>query len=230
MSATPPTNTKRVKVWDLPLRLFHWLLLVAVSTAFYAIWTDNIELHAKAGYCVAILLIFRIIWGFIGGKHARFASFIKGPSAIAAYLAKAKSGKHDPSDTGHNPLGALSVIALLGALLIQVVTGLFNHNDDAIPEFAAPLYRFVSNALAGDLAEIHEAMQVVILTLIGLHVAAILFYRFFKRDNLVKPMITGSKDIPAEAATPDAEGGNALLGLVALAIGVAIMWYITTQL
>ncbi len=221
------TTTKSVRVWDLPLRLFHWLLLAAVVTAFVAIQTNNIELHAKAGYAVLALLIFRIVWGFVGGTHARFCNFIKGPAAIKAYLANAKAGKHDPSQTGHNALGALSVVGLIGVLLLQVTTGLFNHSDDFF--FDAPLYKFVNSAMAGNLAEVHETLPGLILALIGLHIAAILFYRFVKRDNLVKPMITGSKDIPAEAATADAKGGNPLLGAVVLAIAMAIVWYITTQ-
>lgn len=228
MSSTPSQQaTRRVRVWDLPLRLFHWLLLAAVVTAFVAIKTDNIELHARAGYCVLALLIFRIIWGFIGGTHARFLNFVKGPRAVLAYLAKARTN-HDPAATGHNALGALSVLGLIGVLLLQTITGLFNFSDSFF--FEGPLYKFISSNTYGIVAEVHETMEFVILALVGLHIAAILFYRFVKRDNLVKPMITGSKDIPADATTPDAQGGNALLGLVALAIGLAVIWYITTKL
>ncbi|GAA5157529.1 cytochrome b/b6 domain-containing protein [Viridibacterium curvum] len=216
--------TRRVRVWDLPLRFFHWLLLAAVATAFYAIKTDNIELHAKAGYCVLALLIFRIIWGFIGGSNARFLNFIKGPGAILAYL----RGKTDPNATGHNPLGALSVLGLLGVLLVQSITGLFNHSDDYF--FDGPLYNKIGSELFGQLNEVHEILEVVILALIGLHIAAILFYRFVKRDNLVKPMITGSKDVPADATTPDATGGRWWLGLIALAVGLGVIWYITAGL
>ncbi|MFT3736348.1 MAG: cytochrome b/b6 domain-containing protein [Rhodocyclaceae bacterium] len=216
--------TRRVRVWDLPLRLFHWLLLAGVATAFYAVKTGNIELHAKAGYCVLALLIFRLIWGFIGGSNARFFNFIKGPGAILSYL----RGKTKPHATGHNPLGALSVLGLLGVLLLQSITGLFNHSDDYF--FDGPLFNKISGELFGKLNGIHDAMEYVILGLIGLHILAILFYRLVKRDKLIKPMITGSKDVPADAATQDATGGSWWLGLIALAIGLGAIWYITAGL
>jgi cytochrome b len=223
--STPNTGpTKKIKVWDLPLRLFHWLLLVAVVTAYVAVKTDNIEIHAKAGYCILALLIFRIVWGFIGGTHSRFLNFIKGPGSILDYLRR----PHDAGRVGHNPLGALSVLGLLGVLLVQAITGLFNHSDDFF--FDGPLYKFISTEVFGKIADVHDAMEYVILALIGLHIVAILFYRFVKQDHLVKPMITGNKEIPADSSTPDAQGGSVWLGLIALAIGLGVIWYLTAGL
>lgn len=199
--------TRRVRIWDLPLRLFHWLLLAAVVVAFLTIWMHgSMDVHMYAGYTVLALVLFRIVWGFVGGEHARFTSFIKGPSAIKAYFSNPAS-----TGPGHNPLGALSVVGLLLVLLIQSVSGLFNFDDELD---TGPLRKLISDGLADVLHELHEANQTILLGLIGLHLAAILFYRFVKRDNLIKPMITGSKEVPAVSAAQDAKGGNAILGIV----------------
>ncbi len=227
----PSKNTgpiKKVKVWDLPLRLFHWLLLIAVAAAFITIWAKSERnLHMISGYIVLALLLFRLIWGFIGGYHARFFNFVKGPSGVLSYLGTLRSGMHDPTKTGHNALGALSVLTLLLSLLFQAVSGLFNHDDDLNE---GPLRKFVSDSLADKIHDAHAINQWIILGLIALHVAAILFYRFVKKDDLVTPMITGSKGLPADASTKDAPGGNTLLGAIVLAVAAGIVWYIVTKL
>jgi cytochrome b len=228
MSTENTGPTKKIKVWDLPLRLFHWLLLIAVSAAFITIWAKSERnLHMLAGYSVLALLVFRIVWGFIGGYHARFFNFVKGPAGVLSYLATLRAGMHDPTRTGHNALGALSVLALLLSLLFQAVSGLFNHDDDMNE---GPLRKLVSDSLADKLHSAHEINQWIILGLIALHILAILFYRFVKKDDLISPMITGSKVLPAEASTPDARGGNVLLGAIVLAIAAGIVWYIVTKL
>jgi len=227
----PSKNTgpiKKVKVWDLPLRLFHWLLLIAVAAAFITIWAKSERnLHMISGYIVLALLVFRLIWGFIGGYHARFFNFVKGPSGVLSYLGTLRSGMHDPTRTGHNALGALSVLALLLSLLFQAVSGLFNHDDDLNE---GPLRKFVSDNLADKIHDAHAINQWIILGLIALHVAAILFYRFVKKDDLITPMITGSKGLPADASTKDAPGGNVLLGAIVLAVAAGIVWYVVTKL
>jgi cytochrome b len=186
---------KIIRVWDLPIRLFHWLLVVCIAGSFVTInlGDEFIQWHAYFGYSILTLLIFRIIWGFVGSTHARFISFIPRKQAIFDYL-RGRS----PHVLGHNPIGALSVFALLFVLSIQVFTGLFV--DDEV-SFQGPLANYVSGSISSFLSEIHEGNQVVILTLIAIHIAAILFYKKFKGEDLIKPMISGDKEIdPSEEA------------------------------
>jgi len=220
------TPTRRIRVWDLPLRLFHWFLLICVSGAILSIEVfDNIDWHLRFGLAVLALLIFRVIWGFVGSRHARFLEFVRGPGAILAYLRKMKSG--EGVTVGHNPVGALSVVALLLVLCVQAGSGLFL-TDEIL--FEAPLFKYVSGQTASLLAELHETNAALIFTLVGLHLAAILFYRFVKRDNLVTPMITGSKEVPTSLPETSAEGGSAWLGLVIFGLAAALVWYVATRL
>ena len=186
---------KIIRVWDLPIRLFHWLLVVCIAGSFVTInlGDEFIQWHAYFGYSILTLLIFRIIWGFVGSTHARFASFLPTKKAIFDYL----SGS-SPRVLGHNPVGAISVFALIFVLCVQVFTGLFV--DDEV-SFQGPLAKYVSDSISSLLSEIHEGNQVVILTLIAIHIAAIIFYKKFKGEDLIKPMISGDKEIdPSEEA------------------------------
>jgi cytochrome b len=154
---------------------------------------EFIQWHAYFGYSILTLLIFRIIWGFVGSTHARFASFLPTKKAIFDYL----SGS-SPRVLGHNPIGAISVFALIFVLCVQVLTGLFV--DDEV-SFQGPLAKYVSGSISSFLSEIHEGNQVVIYTLIAIHIAAIWYYKKFKGENLIKPMISGDKEIdPSEEA------------------------------
>lgn len=179
----------KVLVWDLPTRLFHWLLvaLVAFQWASAEGLVSDMDTHAFMGYALLTLLLFRLLWGFFGSETARFSHFIKGPKAILAYL-KAPP----PFHIGHNPLGALSVIALLTVLLVQAITGLFS-TDDILTEGA--LAHLISDDGRSLATEIHEVNFNILLALIALHITAILFYRFAKGHNLVKPMITGTMEV-----------------------------------
>ena len=186
---------KIVRVWDLPIRLFHWLLVVCIVGSFVTInlGDEFIQWHAYFGYSILTLLIFRIVWGFVGSTHARFISFLPAKKAIFDYL----SGS-SPRVLGHNPIGAISVFALLFVLSIQVFTGLFVDDEVA---FQGPLAKYVSGSISSFLSQIHEGNQVVILTLIAIHIAAIIFYKKFKGEDLITPMISGDKEIdPSEEA------------------------------
>ena len=186
---------KIIRVWDLPIRLFHWLLVVCIVGSFVTInlGDEFIQWHAYFGYSILTLLIFRIVWGFVGSTHARFASFLPTKKAIFDYL----SGS-SPRVLGHNPIGAISVFALIFVLCVQVLTGLFV--DDEV-SFQGPLAKYVSGSISSFLSEIHEGNQVVIYTLIAIHIAAIWYYKKFKGENLIKPMISGDKEIdPSEEA------------------------------
>ena len=186
---------KIIRVWDLPIRVFHWLLVLCISGSLISInlGGNAIQWHAYFGYCILTLLIFRVVWGFVGSTHARFTSFLPTKESLIQYL----QGK-SPKVLGHNPLGALSVFALLFVLCVQVFTGLFV--DDEIA-FQGPLAKYVPGWVSSFLSEIHEGNQVVIFTLIAIHLSAIWFYKKFRGENLIKPMISGDKEIdPSEEA------------------------------
>jgi cytochrome b len=189
-----PENIERVKLWDPALRLFHWALVVCVVTGWMLgrFGPNIMTLHFYAGYVVIGLLAFRILWGFVGSRPARFRHFLFGPKKTLAYVVTLP--KRRPSYwPGHNPVGALSVFALLGVLILQVGTGLFIDADDFIN--TGPLVDWVSYDTARAAAGLHYRLSLLLLALIVLHLGAILFYRFWKRENLVKPMVTGWKEV-----------------------------------
>ena len=224
------SKLRKIRLWDLPLRLFHWSLLLLVSGAIASAEladtiTGAMDWHPRFGYAILALLVFRLIWGFVGSTHARFANFVRGPAAIIDYLKHMKDAK-GPS-IGHNPLGALSVLALLAILLFQAISGLFLNDEDFSLE--GPLFKHVSGAVSHAFRELHEANAAIIFTLIGLHITAILFYRFIKRDNLVTPMLTGNKEIPVEQPEASASGGSAWLGLLIFGIAASAVWFLVTQ-
>lgn len=189
---------KPVPVWDLPVRLFHWSLVILMITLWLtsqAKWFYNIDVHFYCGYAVLALLLFRLLWGFVGSKHARFNDFVCGIRATFTYAHSLVKGQSIHC-IGHNPLGSWSVILLLMALLVEAVTGLFA-TDDIITD--GPLRGWVVYETSRLLTTIHRVnFNWVLVTLIILHVSAILFYRIVKRENLVLPMITGHKWLPVE--------------------------------
>jgi cytochrome b len=210
-------NGKRVRVWDLPVRIFHWSMVAVVAGAiFTGLNGGNMMIHhQRLGVILVGLIAFRLTWGLLGSTTARFTSFIRGPSAVAAYLRGQWQG------IGHNPLGALSVVALLGVFGFQAVSGLFADDDIA---FTGPLRSLVDAATAATITELHRGMLWWLAALVGLHVAAILFYVHVKKDNLVKPMITGWKEADREVDTAGIRGGSWPAFVVALAVGLAAAW------
>ena len=156
------------------------------------------QYHALSGYAILALLLFRVMWGFIGGRPSRFVSFVRGPAAVRGYAASLLRRDHPPC-LGHNPLGGWSVIAMLLTLFLQVGTGLFA-NDNILTQ--GPLYGWVSNQTSNWLTRIHKFNQQIIVFLVIVHVSAILFYLFFKGDNLLRPMITGTKQWAGNFAEP----------------------------
>lgn len=210
-------DTTRVKVWDLPIRLFHWTLVVLVSVAWVSGQWGKLDLHMLLGTWIVALLLFRWVWGLVGTSTARFTQFVRGPGAILAYLAAARSGT--VRSIGHNPLGALSVLALLGLLTVQAVTGLFT-SDDIFSE--GPLAHLVSGKLVSQLSTIHRIGGKVLLALVAVHLAAVIFYTLVKKDDLVPAMITGLKKVPK--GIEGNSGTHPLLGLIVLAGSAAIVW------
>ncbi len=215
-------STGPVRVWDLPTRLFHWSLVALVVTSFVTIKVGGnwVQWHFYSGYAILTLILFRLVWGFIGGRYARFGSFLFGPSAVLATL---KDSPAAPRTLGHNPLGALSVFALLLFTGLQAAGGLFA-NDDIASE--GPLVKFISKALSDRLTSLHHLNEKIILALVVLHVAAIVFYLWRKRQNLVRPMLTGDKPQgnPAEASRDDT--GLRVRAAVVFAVCAAVVWYV----
>jgi cytochrome b len=206
----PESPPRSVLIWDVPTRLFHWLLVIFVIFSYVTgnIGGNAMQYHEWSGFTILALLLFRLVWGFVGSRESRFMTFVRGPSAVVRYattLLRSDSTHY----LGHNPLGGWSIIALLFTLLIQAGTGLFA-NDDIVTE--GPLFDWVSKATSDWLTRVHKLNQQVIITLVCVHVLAVLFYFFYKRDNLVKPMITGVKQW--SGAEPLPATGRTLIALV----------------
>lgn len=201
-SAPTASATRPVRVWDLPTRAFHWLLAVAVLAQIVTghIGGNAMPWHFRVGYCVFALIGFRLVWGLVGGHWSRFASFVRGPGTVWRYL----RGDHRADDhfhVGHNPLGTGSVLAMLALLAAQVATGLVA--DDEITN-VGPLNKFVSGAVASSATAWHKgAGQVLITTLVVLHIGAIVWYRWRKKQDLVRAMITGDKELAADVPASD---------------------------
>ena len=207
---------KSISLWDLPTRLFHWLLVLCVTGSLVSVNLGGTWMvwHERCGLAVIGLLSFRLAWGIVGSTHARFQEFVPGPAAISAYL------KGEWQGLGHNPLGALSVFAMLGLLGFQAVTGLFA--TDAIA-FNGPLYRAVSSSWNDTITSWHKLTEWFIYGLIGLHIASVLFYTLVKKDNLIAPMITGRKNVSAEVAS-ERKGGGWIALIVALVVAGIAIW------
>lgn len=223
MKPTDVQADRTVRVWDLPTRLFHWLLALAVIALIVTgqIGGNAIEWHARMGVAVGALLVFRLAWGLVGGRWSRFASFLYGPATLLRYL---RGQSPETAHPGHNPLGALSVFALLGVLAAQVGSGLVI--DDEIA-FTGPLYRFVESSTAALAASWHREWGTTLLFgLLGLHIVAILFHAHVKKNNLVRPMITGDKVLPAD--TPASRDGpaNRLAALLLAAACAGLAWWV----
>ncbi|MDZ7592734.1 MAG: cytochrome b/b6 domain-containing protein [Rubrivivax sp.] len=212
----PDPHLQPVRVWDLPTRLFHWVLAITVAGSVFSakIGGNAMVWHFRFGYVVFTLLGFRLLWGLIGGHWSRFASFLYSPRTVFRYL-RGELRPGENLDVGHNPLGSLSVLALLSVLAVQVGTGLVA--DDEIANLG-PLNRFVSSATGLAATGWHKQWgQWMILGLVVLHVAAIFFYLLRRKTNLVRPMVSGDKPVPP--GTPASADG---LPQRLLALGVLV--------
>jgi cytochrome b len=209
-------------IWDLPVRIFHWLLVVLIAGAWYTVKiSGNMDQHMLIGKSILALLIFRILWGFFGTRYARFGSFLYKPGEILSY-ARTVFDRKGGDYAGHNPTGSLAVFAMLALVGVQVVTGLFATDADEYVQ--GPLNGLVSSATAYSLTDIHYANINFLLALIGLHVVAILFYLLFKRENLISPMISGEKADPGDNLKPVSGSKLGLaIGLMVAAAAVVLL-------
>ena len=191
-----PADAVKVRVWDRPLRLFHWGLVLCLAGSWITAEQGIMEWHERFGLTALALVVFRLIWGFVGGEFARFSSFLRGPGSIIAYVRDTLGGRH-PEYAGHNPLGALAVVALLFLVGVQAGLGLFS-NDDILYE--GPLYHLVGSSLSGTLTGFHHQVFNVLLIAVIVHVATVIIYLIFLRDDLLLPMFTGVKRMAPDDA------------------------------
>jgi cytochrome b len=219
--------TDKRMVWDLPLRLFHWLLVLSLLASYLTAkggfeWT---QIHFYLGYWTLGLISFRILWGFVGPKHARFSSFIPSPKRLFSYLRTV--GKRDAAPAvGHNPLGGLVVLVMILMVAAQAVSGLFVTDDIA---WAGPYNPSVSAELAGNLTWFHHLNFDVLIWLMALHVLAIVFYAVYKRQNLVGPMFTGRKSSQIVAEHEAISSSRLITAVVLAAICAgAVYWLISS--
>lgn len=209
-------------VWDLPLRLFHWLLTLSILASYLTAepGSTTMQWHFYIGYWTLGLILFRVLWGFFGPKHARFSNFVPGPQRLFAYLAKFFRRDSVPT-VGHNPLGGLAVLVLMLMVTVQAASGLFI-SDDIV--WSGPWNPAVSGDTADLLASIHHQNFDILLWVIGLHVLTIGFYHFYKRQRLLVPMLTGYKPaqvVPAEEAI---ESSQLLKALVIALVSAAAVY------
>ncbi len=217
-TSTPRT---RVRVWDVPVRLFHWIQLALFVSLFITaeVLDDKIELHATLGLALLALVLFRLLWGFAGSSYARFSQFLTGPGTVISYL------KQKPFVAGHNPLGGWMVVTLLALMLTQAILGLFA-NDDIM--FDGPLAYLVSKETSDLLTELHEFVFHLILPLAGLHVAAVIWHKLRHGENLIPAMFTGYKELPPGTQVQDAKSGGLLRAAVLLAFSAGIVYVLAT--
>jgi cytochrome b len=187
-----------MRIWDLPTRLFHWVLAVLIFVAWFSAWRDWMEVHVVCGLTVLTLLLFRLIWGFVGSDTARFTHFLRSPMAALRHLRRVVRREPD-TEAGHNAAGGYMVVVLLALLFVQVGTGLCS-NDDIMVE--GPLAEFIGKDRSDWLTHIHHLNFTLIEIAIALHVLAIIGYRVMKGHNLLLPMITGKKRLPGATRQP----------------------------
>ena len=212
----------RVRVWDLPTRIFHWSLaaLLVFSFATGKIGGTWMDWHLKSGYCILALLVFRLAWGFLGSRTARFAGFLRGPRAALEFARATLGGRH-PVTVGHNPLGGWMVLLMLAALAVQAITGLFA--DDEIST-QGPLAAKVSNALVSRMTALHYYFGWVVVALVALHVAAVAVYQWAWKVDLLGPMMHGWKTVPPELRAPEPAGASGRLAGILLAIAAFVVY------
>ena len=218
---------RKIRIWDLPTRIFHWALAAGVigSVVTAKIGGNAMEWHFRFGYLILTLLVFRFVWGLVGGHWSRFARFIYSPATLLRYL-RGHARPEEHLDVGHSPLGAGSVFALLAILTLQVGTGLFA--DDEIAN-AGPLVRFVSSATSSLASGWHKNFgQWLIIALLVLHLGAIAFYRFRRGRDLVRPMLTGDKMLAGKVPASADGAGHRGMALMLIALCAALVGWLVS--
>jgi len=218
-----------VRTWDLPVRIFHWLLVALFAAQLYSGKTGGNAMtwHLYGGYAVLTLVLFRVLWGFVGGSHARFADFVAGPAA-ATRFAKQLFSPAPAHFVGHNPLGGWTVLAFLASFAVQAGTGLFA-NDDIATE--GPLAALISKEVSDRLTSVHKWNLKLLLGLVALHLAAVLYHRFAKKEDLIRAMFTGVKHVPepVAAARGDVRHASLWAAVILFAAAGAVVFLIVKR-
>lgn len=215
---TNPAPGRLVRIWDRPTRVFHWVLVVLFVVCYVSGDRGRFDIHILAGQALLILVVARIIWGFVGSDTARFRRFLRPPGEIMAHI-RSLGERRPGHDTGHNPLGGLSVVLMLAVLVIHTGSGLFAVDVDGWNE--GPLSHIVSYEAARSASGVHAVTVDILLVLVALHVAAVGFHWLYKRDNLVLPMVTGRKHLPPGCDVPRLAPD--LVALVTLAVAASVV-------
>ncbi|WP_035558580.1 MULTISPECIES: cytochrome b/b6 domain-containing protein [Burkholderiaceae] len=224
LSAAQQSAHRAVLVWDLPVRLFHWSVVVLVVAAYVTIRLNWMDWHVRIGETLLALVLFRLLWGCFGSETARFRSFLASPVAALQHLRHVL--RRDPDvQVGHNPAGAWMVLLLLALLLTETLTGLYVYNDVAD---VGPLSEWMPAPIANAISTLHAVVWDVLLIAVVLHVTAILLYAAAKGHNLLRPMLTGRKSLPADVQAP--RTASAALALLLLAIAAAVVVALATYL
>ena len=224
------TTDKKIRVWDLPVRLFHWTLVVLLAVSYFTgrAGGDWMKFHFWSGYAILTLLLFRIAWGFIGSSTARFSHFVKGPVACSLYLRDLLLGRRT-YEVGHNPVGGAMVMVLIFAVLAQVVAGLFSADTDT-GTVTGPLATLVADKWIDRFTHFHAFWVNVLLILVGLHVLAAVVYLVWKRKNLIGAMFTGRKPLDDVVApgkpAPALSFVSGRTALSLLIVAAAIVYFI----
>jgi cytochrome b len=214
-----------MRIWDSPTRLFHWALVVLLVTCYVAIRFNNMDLHMWSGYAVATLVLWRITWGLVGSDTARFAQFLKSPLAGLRHLLH--FGRREPdTQVGHNEAGGWMVLAMLLIISVQVASGLFANDEDSF--IAGPLAKLISGERGAWSLSVHQFNFNLIEALALAHVVAIILYAVVKRHDLVRPMISGKKRLPAATRAP--RMASPLLAGVILLVWAGVVWVAVTKL
>lgn len=214
----------RIRVWDLPTRLFHWALVLSFVGSFVSgkVGGNAMVWHFRCGYTIAALLLFRLAWGLMGGHWSRFGQFALAPRLVLDYLRGRGSARHD---VGHSPTGAWAVLTMLLLLGLQVMSGLMS--DDEIA-FAGPLTRFVSGEVVGQATSYHKAVgQYLLLGMIALHLLAIAFYIVRLRRTVLRPMLYGDKELAQRVVQSTDTAATRLLALLVLAACAGLVWWVS---
>ncbi len=210
-----------IRVWDLPVRLFHWAIVVLIVFAWGTDHYNYMEWHVWTGYTILTLLIFRVLWGFIGSDTARFTRFLRSPLAALRHISHIHRREPD-HEIGHNAAGGWMVLVMLALIGVQAGTGLFS-NDDALTE--GPLMHLVGKDESDWLSHIHSINFKLIEAVVVLHLLAIITYAVLKRQNLVRPMVTGTKKLPDGTAAPRLASPFRAVGVLAVAAGL-VAWIV----
>ncbi|MBN8893050.1 MAG: hypothetical protein BGP12_17515 [Rhodospirillales bacterium 70-18] len=221
----PPGLQLPMRVWDGPTRLFHWAIVLLVTFSYVSIRLGWMDWHMRSGEAVLALLIFRLAWGVVGSQTARFSQFLRGPGAVLGHLRHFARREPD-TQVGHNAAGGWMVLAMLGLLLAQAVSGLFANDVDAF--VTGPLAGRVSDATGTAALALHYQVFTFIKIIVVLHVAAVLAYAVVKRHNLVRPMITGKKRLPAATRAP--RMASPVLAAALFVAAAALVWVVVTKL